>query len=58
MLTRFKGNILYEPGKPGLVTNEGPVAVKEAITYIEGLTDTRSALTWNDAMFLAVREHC
>jgi len=56
-LKYFKGNTMWLPGKPGLMTNEGPTAVQEAIAFLKQMQPLK-ALTWSDALWLSTRDHC
>lgn len=58
MLTHFGGtdNKVYtKPGQIGIVTNEGPTAVQEAIDFLNNATAVE-AVTWDQMLMYAARD--
>ena len=49
-------NILWLPGKPGLLTREGPAAVQEAIDYLAE-AGTQPVFEWRSGMARACEDH-
>ena len=49
-------NILWLPGKPGLMTREGPAAVQEAIEFLAS-AETLPEYSWRSGMARACEDH-
>ena len=56
-LSNFRDNTVWTPGVScGETTNEGPAAVREAITFLENMQPI-SEVTWSSEMAKACRDH-
>jgi uncharacterized protein YkwD len=58
LLGYFRGSTIYAPGSScGLMTQEGPSAVREAIQVLNR-TAAMGALEWRDGLARAAQDHC
>ncbi|CAI2368827.1 unnamed protein product [Moneuplotes crassus] len=55
-LTMFDGNNLMRPGRPTLITKEGPKAVKEAIRFLESVEPVHE-LTLSQELCSSAQDH-
>jgi len=56
LLKLFKGNVLHRPGEIPLMTNEGPGALKECISFLR-TAKPLPIMTWSDEMSKAAQGH-
>lgn len=56
MLGWFDGNTMWEPGQTGLMTNEGPSAVQEAIDFLKRQKPV-GGLKWKDSLYGIAQSH-
>ena len=56
-LKYFKGNVLYKPGEIGLVTQEGPSAIKECIKFLNSEKPNPNGIEISEPLSKAAQDH-
>ena len=57
MLALFEGNVLKQPGKTPLMTNEGPDAVNELLAFLQGAEAVPPLVRVSPGMCAAAQDH-